>query len=82
VFTISELRELYVAALGHDVSATNLQRVLLRRGALERLDGHRARAEREAAQRRSSASRRSGSRSRTSSRRSGRRALAGCQASG
>jgi len=30
-FTISELRELYVAALGHDVSATNLQRVLLRR---------------------------------------------------
>jgi 8-oxo-dGTP diphosphatase len=42
VFTISELRELYVAALGHDVSATNLQRVLLRRGALERLEGHRA----------------------------------------
>jgi 8-oxo-dGTP diphosphatase len=36
VFTIPELRELYVAALGHDVSATNLQRVLLRRGALER----------------------------------------------
>ena len=30
-FTISELRELYAAALGHDVSATNLQRVLLRR---------------------------------------------------
>jgi 8-oxo-dGTP diphosphatase len=42
VFTISELREVYVAALGHDVSATNLQRVLLRRGALERVDGHRA----------------------------------------
>jgi ADP-ribose pyrophosphatase YjhB (NUDIX family) len=42
VFTISELRELYVAALGHDVSATNLQRVLLRRGAVERVDGHRA----------------------------------------
>lgn len=42
VFTISELRELYKAALGHDVSATNLQRVLLRRGALERVDGHRA----------------------------------------
>ena len=42
VFTISELRELYVAALGHDVSATNLQRVLLRRGALQRVDGHRA----------------------------------------
>src|SRR5690349_5284348 len=42
VFTISELREVYVAALGHDVSATNLQRVLLRRGALERVAGHRA----------------------------------------
>jgi 8-oxo-dGTP diphosphatase len=36
VFSISELRELYVAALGHEVSATNLQRVLLRRGLLER----------------------------------------------
>jgi 8-oxo-dGTP diphosphatase len=36
-FTISELREFYVAALGHDVSATNLQRVLLRRGVLERV---------------------------------------------
>ena len=35
VFTISELRDLYVAALGHEVSATNLQRVLLRRGVLE-----------------------------------------------
>jgi len=34
-FTISELREIYRAALGHDVSATNLQRVLLRRGVLE-----------------------------------------------
>ena len=34
-FTISELRELYAAALGHEVSATNLQRVLLRRGVLE-----------------------------------------------
>ncbi len=33
-FTISELRELYAAALGHEVSATNLQRVLLRRGLL------------------------------------------------
>jgi ADP-ribose pyrophosphatase YjhB (NUDIX family) len=41
-FTISELREVYVAALGHDVSATNLQRVLLRRGVLERVDGVRA----------------------------------------
>jgi len=35
VFTISELRELYAAALGHDVSATNLQRVLLRRRVIE-----------------------------------------------
>src|SRR5437762_68456 len=34
-FTISELRELYAAALAHEVSATNLQRVLLRRGVLE-----------------------------------------------
>ena len=34
-FTISEMRELYAAALGHDVSATNLQRVLLRRGVIE-----------------------------------------------
>jgi ADP-ribose pyrophosphatase YjhB (NUDIX family) len=30
-FSISELRGLYRAALGHEVSATNLQRVLLRR---------------------------------------------------
>jgi ADP-ribose pyrophosphatase YjhB (NUDIX family) len=35
VFTLSQLREIYVAALGHEVSATNLQRVLLRRGVLE-----------------------------------------------
>ena len=34
-FTISELRDLYAAALGHAVSTTNLQRVLLRRGLLE-----------------------------------------------
>lgn len=40
-FTISELREIYVAALGHDVSATNLQRVLVRRRVLERVEGHR-----------------------------------------
>jgi len=36
VFTLSELRTIYVAALGREVSATNLQRVLLRRGVLER----------------------------------------------
>jgi ADP-ribose pyrophosphatase YjhB (NUDIX family) len=34
-FTLSELRGIYSAALGHDVSATNLQRVLVRRGVLE-----------------------------------------------
>src|SRR4029079_5477791 len=38
-FTISALRDLYVAALGHPVSATNLQRVLTRRGVLERAGG-------------------------------------------
>jgi ADP-ribose pyrophosphatase YjhB (NUDIX family) len=41
-FTISELRAVYRAALGHDVSATNLQRVLLRRGVLQRTDESRA----------------------------------------
>jgi len=44
-FTISELRDLYAAALGHEISATNLQRVLLRRQVLAptgatRLPGH------------------------------------------
>jgi 8-oxo-dGTP diphosphatase len=34
-FTISELRDLYAAALGRDVSPTNLQRVLVRRDVLE-----------------------------------------------
>ena len=34
-FTLPELRRVYAAALGHDVSATNLKRVLLRRGLLE-----------------------------------------------
>lgn len=33
-FTVSGLRDLYVSALGHPVSATNLQRVLARRGVL------------------------------------------------
>lgn len=41
-FTISELRDLYVAALGHEVSATNLQRVLVRRRLLEPTGGRRA----------------------------------------
>jgi 8-oxo-dGTP diphosphatase len=35
MFTLSELRDIYAAALGHNVSATNLQRVLVRRGVLE-----------------------------------------------
>lgn len=34
-FAISELRDVYAAALGHDVASTNLQRVLVRRGVLE-----------------------------------------------
>jgi len=34
-FTMPELRELYAASLGHEVSATNLQRVLVRRKLLE-----------------------------------------------
>jgi ADP-ribose pyrophosphatase YjhB (NUDIX family) len=33
-FTLAELRDIYAAALGYDVSATNLKRVLLRRGAI------------------------------------------------
>lgn len=41
-FTMSELREVYVAALGHEVSATNLQRVLLRRSVLQPTGEHRA----------------------------------------
>ncbi len=34
-FTVAELRDLYAAALGHAVSATNLQRTLVRRGVIE-----------------------------------------------
>ena len=34
-FTLAELRDVYSAALGHPVGATNLQRVLLRRRLLE-----------------------------------------------
>lgn len=41
-FTISELRELYTAALGYEVSATNLQRVLVRRELLEETGERRA----------------------------------------
>jgi ADP-ribose pyrophosphatase YjhB (NUDIX family) len=41
-FTLSELRDLYTAALGHEVSATNLQRVLVRRNVLGPTGGRRA----------------------------------------
>ncbi len=41
-FTLSELRDLYVAALAHEVSATNLQRILLRRGVLAATGARRA----------------------------------------
>jgi hypothetical protein len=34
-FTLAELRDIYSASLGHPVTATNLQRVLLRRQLLE-----------------------------------------------
>ncbi|MCZ7588219.1 MAG: NUDIX domain-containing protein [Gaiella sp.] len=34
-FTLAELREVYVAALGYEVSATNLRRVLERRAVIE-----------------------------------------------
>jgi ADP-ribose pyrophosphatase YjhB (NUDIX family) len=40
-FTLAELREIYAAALGHQLSATNLKRVLLRRGVLEPTGGRR-----------------------------------------
>ena len=41
-FTLAELRDVYEAALGYDVSATNLKRVLLRRGAIETVGKRRA----------------------------------------
>ena len=41
-FTLAELRDVYEAALGYDVSATNLKRVLLRRGAIEAVGKRRA----------------------------------------
>jgi ADP-ribose pyrophosphatase YjhB (NUDIX family) len=40
-FTVSELRDVYEAALGHRVTTTNLQRVLVRRGLLESTGGRR-----------------------------------------
>src|SRR5262249_8160646 len=73
-FTISELRSLYRAALGHDVSATNLQRILVRRhllvptGTRRRPAAAASRARPAAARRRSTASGPARSRSQTSSR--------------
>jgi 8-oxo-dGTP diphosphatase len=41
-FTLAELRDIYEAALGYDVSSTNLKRVLVRRGAIEAVGRRRA----------------------------------------
>lgn len=41
-FTLAELRDVYEAALGYEVSPTNLKRVLVRRGAIEAVGGRRA----------------------------------------
>jgi len=38
-FTIAQLRDVYAAALGHPVSATNLQRILTRRRVIEPTSG-------------------------------------------
>ena len=35
LFTIAQLRDLYAASVGHAISATNLQRILTRRGVIE-----------------------------------------------
>jgi 8-oxo-dGTP diphosphatase len=66
-FTVSELRDLYAAALGHEVSATNLQRVLIRRGVLEPTGERRPSGAAAADRPRCSASGRPTSRSPTSS---------------
>ena len=82
-FTMAELRDLYTAALGHPVSATNLQRVLLGAGA-PRGHGRAAalRTGRGAARDASTASDRRSSRSPTSSPSSGRlQSLARCSRS-
>ena len=41
-FTLAELRDVYEAALGYDLSSTNLKRVLLRRGAIAAVGKRRA----------------------------------------
>jgi 8-oxo-dGTP diphosphatase len=38
-FTVAQLRDLYAAALGHEVSATNLQRILTRREVIRPTSG-------------------------------------------
>jgi 8-oxo-dGTP diphosphatase len=38
-FTIAQLRDLYAAALGHEISATNLQRIMTRREVIEPTSG-------------------------------------------
>src|SRR6202042_3097017 len=35
IFTIAQLRDIYAASVGHPISATNLQRILTRRGVIE-----------------------------------------------
>jgi 8-oxo-dGTP diphosphatase len=39
---LAELRDVYEAALGYEVSSTNLKRVLVRRGAIEAVGRRRA----------------------------------------
>jgi ADP-ribose pyrophosphatase YjhB (NUDIX family) len=39
IFTIAQLRDIYAASIGHAVSATNLQRILTRRGVIEATTG-------------------------------------------
>jgi 8-oxo-dGTP diphosphatase len=41
-FTLAELRDVYEAALGYEISSTNLKRVLVRRGAIEAVGRRRA----------------------------------------
>ena len=38
-FTIAQLRDIYAASVGHAISATNLQRILTRRGVIEATPG-------------------------------------------
>ena len=67
-FTLAELRDVYGAALGYEVSATNLKRVLVRRGAIESVGRRRAPGRRGVARPSCTGSGRAGSRSRIRSR--------------